>query len=331
MCAVGEQVSQRQPVFIPRLDEDPFEDVDLSDELAEALDQLDPVSLIAVPLVARDKLLGAMLFLSCESGHTFDEDDLNVAEQLALRTALATDNARLYQKAQRAIQMRDEVYRIVVHDLRNPLTTINMVTDLVRRRLSSGGDLQPLASHIESQKRAAGRMNALINDLLDVARLESGKLEIQRAPRSPEELLEETLQLHELQAEERDVQLELHVSGDTPMVEADARRVEQVLTNLVGNALRYTPEGGVIELSAQPVDSSVRFAVSDNGPGIPEENVTKLFDRFWQAKHGDHEGAGLGLAICKGLVEAHGGEIWAESKSDQGTTFYFTLPAVEDE
>jgi signal transduction histidine kinase len=329
LCPIGEEVSDREPVLLSHLDEDTLDQIGLDQERRDALARLEPVSLMALPLVARDRLIGAMLFICAESGHHFDEDDLKLAEQLVLRTALATENARLYEKAQRAIQMRDEVYRIVVHDLRNPLNMINMVAELVSRRLSKGGELQSLESHLKSQKRAITRMNALIEDLLDVARLESGKLQINRQARPPEELVQEALEHHGLQAQGREVRLEVDIDDELPRVHADARRVGQVFTNLIGNALRFTPPEGVIKVSAEADEGQVRFGVADSGPGVPEEELSRLFDRFWQAKHGESEGAGLGLAICKGLVEAHGGEIWVESELGEGTCFYFTIPVAE--
>lgn len=243
---------------------------------------------------------------------------------------LAAENAHLYREARQAVEMRDEIHRIVVHDLRNPLSTMGLSVQLMERLVEKEGPPQSLTRELETQKLCIQRMNRLVQDLLDVARLDSGGLTLNRTAVNPIHLVESAISQHRIQAEDRDIELTASLAGSFPEVDVDPRRVEQILANLIGNALKFTPAGGTIELSLQQDSGDeVIFTVADTGPGISEEQLPHLFDRFWQAEEGSRHGAGLGLAICKGLVDAHGGRIWVESKEKTGTIFYFSLSTAE--
>ena len=173
-------------------------------------------------------------------------------------------------------------------------------------------------------------MKRLIEDLLDVTRLEGGKrLPIEAAPLEVAPLLEETHELFKAQAASESVTLQWRVAEEVPPVWADHHRVLQVLSNIVGNALKFTPAGGVITIQAERRDhDKIIFCVADTGSGIPAENLRDIFNPYWQAKRAERLGAGLGLPIARGVVEAHGGEIWVESEPGRGTRFYFTLPVA---
>jgi signal transduction histidine kinase len=174
---------------------------------------------------------------------------------------------------------------------------------------------------------SAKRMSRLIADLLDVTRLEGGKrLPIDPEPVEVSSLLSETYELFKAQAAAGSVTLQLRNVDNVPAVHADRHRILQVLSNLIGNSLKFTPEGGVVAFSAEQRDREVLFSVTDNGPGIPARHLDDIFSPYWQAKRTERLGAGLGLPIAKGIVEAHGGRIWAESEQGKGTRFFFTLP-----
>ena len=174
-------------------------------------------------------------------------------------------------------------------------------------------------------------MQRLIEDLLDVTRLEGGKqLPIDPAPLDVQSLFEETYELFKSQAATGSITLQCHAPKDVPPVYADRHRVLQVLSNLIGNAMKFTPPGGMITCRAESQDGKVLIAVADNGPGIPRENLGDIFNPYWQAKRTARLGAGLGLPIAKGIVESHGGRIWVESEPGDGTKFFFTLPVAVD-
>ena len=172
-------------------------------------------------------------------------------------------------------------------------------------------------------------MTRLVDDLLDVARVEAWELRIRPDPIPADTLVADALQVHGHAAASRLLTVHSDVPGDLPPVLADRDRVLQVFSNLLSNAIKFTPEGGTIRVSAQVRGNEVVFSVADSGPGIAPDEIGYLFDRFWQATHARRAGAGLGLAIAKGIVEAHGGRIWVESELGRGTVFAFSLPAVQ--
>jgi signal transduction histidine kinase len=181
------------------------------------------------------------------------------------------------------------------------------------------------AEHLQRVKRAGERMNRLVQDLLDVAKLEAGRLGITARPVDVSALLVEAEEMLRPLAAEKSIRLERTIGDGLPSVMADPGRVLQVIGNLVGNAIKFTPTGGRITLKAERVGSEVRFSVSDTGSGIPADQLPHIFGQFWQGDRTDRRGIGLGLAIAKGLVEAHGGRISVESRVGEGTTFWFTL------
>ena len=181
---------------------------------------------------------------------------------------------------------------------------------------------------VEIVRRAADRMNRMIQDLLDVRRMESGRLGVDSRPESPDSLVNDTVEMLLPLARGSNIVLDSRVVDNLLPVVADAARIQQVLSNLVGNAVKFTPRDGHVTVSAETIDGGVKFGVIDNGPGIPPDQVPHIFGRFWQAMPSDRRGIGLGLAIAKGIVEAHGGMIWVESQVGAGSTFYFTLPSA---
>jgi signal transduction histidine kinase len=175
--------------------------------------------------------------------------------------------------------------------------------------------------------RAAKEMNRLIEDLLDTVRLQSGRLSLSVEDVRVDEIIRQADQTFRPMAERRRVHFET-TGQDGATVRADPTRVSQIVGNLLGNAIKFTPEQGSVRLVATPKDAEILFQVSDDGPGIAADSVSHIFDNFWQARKNDRRGVGLGLAIAKTLVEAQGGKIWVESQVDHGSTFSFSLPAV---
>lgn len=240
-----------------------------------------------------------------------------------------SEQRRREREKERAVRVRDEVLGIVAHDLRNPLGVILLQAGKLLRRLEPGDESS--RKSVGVIERAASRMNRLIQDLLDVTRMEAGRLHVQLARVSAAQIVADTLEAQGPLASAAAVELGAEVSTDLPELLADRDRLLQVFENLVGNALKFTGPGGRITVGAGRRGArEVLFRVTDTGPGIPAEDVPHLFDRFWQAREARCLGAGLGLPIVKGLVEAHGGRVWVESAPGQGSTFFFTIPAAVD-
>ena len=287
---------------------------------------MSPISLMGVPLLRHGRLLGALAFISSTGSRHYGESDLHLAEALADRAAMSIENARLYRVSVRATHLRDQVLGIVAHDLRNPLSAILMQTSVLKRQgpAPERRSEQPM----EVIHRAAKRMNRLIQDLLDVARMEAGQLSIEQARLSAGGLIAEAVDMQRPLASSSSLELRVEVDADVAEVWGDRDRLLQVFENLIGNAIKFTQAGGRITAGATSRDDEVVFRVADTGCGIPSENLPRVFDRFWQATSTGGLGAGLGLPITKGIVEAHGGHIWVESTAGSGSTFFFTIPRV---
>lgn len=232
----------------------------------------------------------------------------------------------LYREAKETINAREEVLRIVSHDLRNPLGTIAMATDLL---LSVDETPEKRVKHLEIIKRSGERAHRLVRDLLDAARLEAGRLPIDRREVPLKSLLDDVIDMMAPLAEHAALELLVAPHEELPPIHVDPERMLQVYSNLIGNAIKFTPKGGQIVLRAERLGEKVRLVVRDTGPGIPPQEVEKIFSRLWQANRGDGRGIGLGLTIARAIVEAHDERIGVDSTPGEGTEFWFTA-AVSD-
>jgi signal transduction histidine kinase len=253
-----------------------------------------------------------------------------LAEELARRVALALDNARLFTEAQAAVRGRDDVLAVVSHDLGNPLAAVRLGTTLLLKTFDPNAGTTPeLKRQVENIRTSVIQMERLIQDLLEIKRIEAGYLALDTQRVRASSLVADAVDALTPLIQNRELTLINRGTADHAHVLADRERIAQVFSNLVGNAAKFTPAGGMIEIAARVADSKVVFSVHDNGPGIPAEHLGHVFDRFWQARRTGRHGVGLGLAIVKGIIDAHGGELWVESELGAGSTFYFALALVE--
>jgi PAS domain S-box-containing protein len=340
LCAVLEQmppdrdlphlmrsvIESQRPIVVEQVTSEYIESLAQGPEHLQAFLLTGITSFVAVPLVIREQSLGALFLGSSTPSRVFGQGDLRSAEALAYRAAMAIENARLYRAAVHATELREHVLGVVAHDLRNPLSTILMQTSALKRQ---GPKLERRSEKpMEVIHRGATRMNRLIQDLLDFARMEAGQVPIERARLSAGVLIAEAVDMQRPLASSASLELRVEVDPDVAEVWGDRNRLLQVFENLIGNAIKFTQAGGRIRAGATSRDDEVVFWVADTGCGIPSENLPRVFDRFWQATSTGRQGAGLGLPIAKGIVEAHGGRIWVESTAGSGSTFFFTIPRV---
>jgi signal transduction histidine kinase len=227
--------------------------------------------------------------------------------------------------AEAASRAREEMLAIVAHDLRNPLNVVMIARGLLAETDQPGERRDQLLAVMQ---RAIQRMNRLVEDLLEVVRQESGKMTLVLEAVSVADILQQTGEMCQATAMERNISLRINEASPGLLVTADEERILQVMSNLVGNALKFAPRGGSVVLECGRKGGEAIFSVADTGPGIAPEDLDRLFEKFWQRRGGDTRGVGLGLAIARGIVEAHGGRIWAESTLGSGSRFYFTLPVV---
>jgi PAS domain S-box-containing protein len=299
----------------------------LTEEHRRLYENLGLGSMLVVPLVAHGETRGAMGFFS-ERPRRYGPDELALAQELGVISALAVDNARLYRNAQSAVAARDDLIAVVSHDLGNPLSAIRIGTSLLLNSIPPAEQESGGWKHLEFIRQSAQQMESLINDLLDVKRLDAGKVTLHVRDLRVADVVREVLEVFGPIAGEKQQALETQCGDGLPPIEADPQRIVQVLSNLVSNAVKFTPAHGTVTLSARQAGEYVLFSVRDTGPGIPPEYVQHVFDRFWQATKDGKKGLGLGLAIARGLTEAHGGTIWVESEEGEGATFLFTVPVA---
>ena len=324
----GKVIRTGEAELFERIEDSLLQGLALDAEHLATMRKLNFGSGISLPLRVEDRVLGAISFLLSSDHKHLEDEDLRTAELLADRAALAIDKARLYQEAREATRLRDDVLGIVSHDLRNPLNTILLSAGFLRDIARTEGP--GTTKQLDIIKRAADQMNRLIQDLLDVAQIEAGGISVEPEQQEVGSLISEACQSFKPLAEARGIDLGCSLTEPLPRIAFDRDRLLQVFSNLIGNAVKFTPSGGSVVVSAESAGSCVRFSVRDNGSGIAAEDLPHLFDRFYQSRKTRKGGAGLGLAIVKGIVEAHRGRVTVESEVGKGSTFIFELPEVTE-
>lgn len=297
-----------------------------------------PRSLLAAPLKAKGRTIGVLETLNGAGPGAPSEDDLRLLTLIAAQAALAIENARLYTRVQQqlaALQeleaLKEHLTQLIVHDLQNPLASVALTLDMLHEGEGRAEGV-PYLPYVEDARRACRHLRALLTDLLDIGRMEEGKLRLEIAEFSLEEVVEETLAELGPLAHDARQRLEFVPASPLPKVRADRSLVYRVLANLVANAIHHSSAGGAVTVTADagPV-GGVRIRVVDRGEGIPEAAQADIFEKFVRADSAlarYRAGRGLGLTFCRMAVEAHGGRIGVESTPGQGSTFTFTLPVA---
>lgn len=295
--------------------------------LVEELRRLGYRSFLRVPLVEGPRAFGVVTLYRTSAWPVFERKDPTKLGPLVRGLCVAIDSALQREESELAVRQAHDFLAAVVHDLRNPLAAI--VAGVGRVLIRAGaGDVSPdLVPQLGVVRRAAERMSHLVQDLLDLARIRTGRFSIELARHAAKDLLDDAASMLRPLCEEKKLELSVEVARDGTTL-CDHARILQVLSNLVANAIKYTPRGGSIALRADVDGRDLVLTVADTGPGIAAEHLHQIFDRYWQGRPGDHGGAGLGLAIAREIVLAHGGRIWARSARGQGTEVSFTLPRL---
>jgi two-component system sensor histidine kinase KdpD len=295
-------------------------------------DTLPSASGLYVPLVASTGVVGVLGVRAADPTRFEDPTLLRLLETFAGQAALALERAQLADRAQKeeveveAERLRTSLLSSLSHDMRTPLGAITGAASSLLEDPGQGTITEPAKRELlQSILDESNRMNRLIGNLLDMIRVESGALKVQKEWQPLEEPV--GVALIRLQDRLREHPVEVHLPPDLPLIPMDGVLIEQVFVNLLENAVKYTPPGTPIEISAAQIDGRVRIDVADRGPGIPPGEESRIFDKFYRvAGEGPVSGVGLGLTICRGIVTAHGGRIWAENRPGGGALFRFTLP-----
>ena len=327
---IGLVAQSGEPLFIESLD-------DYRAQFPESFERIQStisrpqLAYAMLPLVGNGAVLG-VISLTYEDARRIEPGDRTFLAILARQCGLAFVRLRLHEveraarlEAEEATRAREEILSVVSHDLRNPLGTIMMGATTLLAVDAADPKLARVHAVAQRIHRQSERMARLIEDLVDFAGIQNGQLAIARTPQKPSTIIAQTNELFGPLATERGLVFQAASEGELPSIECDAERAVQIFASLLTNALKVTPRGGSISIGAQPIADDIVFYVRDTGPGIAPDELPSLFERFWRSKHPQYKGAGLGLSIARGLVEAHGGRIWAESQPGAGSTFFFSL------
>jgi signal transduction histidine kinase/DNA-binding response OmpR family regulator len=302
-----------------------------SKELRKLMKQDEISSAICIPMMVRDEFIG-VLNLSKLGGdaHPFTQSDVELTSVLAGQAAIAVKNANLFEEIQQAYtelkkldELKSEFINIAAHELRTPLAILLGYAALLEERAD-----QTTRKHLQIIVHNAMRLKTLVTDMLNLRYLESGQMDLQVEELHLSDVVDLVVQDLGFLADEKHQELAIEMPRDLPPIWADKAKLQLILSNLVSNAIKFTPEGGSIEVEALMKEDELEVTVKDTGIGIPVEEYDRIFDRFYQigdSLRRQHHGLGLGLAIVKGLVELHQGRIWVEGRVEQGSTFFFTI------
>jgi len=325
---LGRVVRTGRPELVENVENDP----DYTQVVSETVAQL------TVPIRCEERIVGAIALESSQAGR-FDREALEFVIRLADHAAIAIENARLFEQVRRANDAKTEFVSFVSHELKQPMTSIRGYTDLLIK--GAGGELTDAQrSFLDTVRANADRMNVMVSDLLDVSRIESGRIRLVFASVAIEQVIQDTLQTISRQIKAKKQTLEVDLAPNLPPVWGDRDRLVQIVTNVVSNAHKYTPEGGSITVRVQRWSDGqgdgeqncfVLCSVADTGIGIAPKDQARLFTKYFRADDPSVRnvaGTGLGLVITKSLVELQGGEMWVESEVGKGSTFAFTIPVA---
>jgi len=322
-------LAMNSPLAIPRIESDP------RTRRPEFFCKHGLISYLGLPLMAKGEAMG-VLSVYTKYELDFSDDEISFLSTLAGQAAMAIHNSQLYEQTKRQASELEKANRLqadfsamIAHDLRSPLANVIAVAEMLKEGLfgATNDDQQKWLSRMQNNAR---NLIDLVSDFLDVSKLEAGRIDLAKENIDLKALIDQVVGNYLAVGKEKQIELRTRLDSSLPAVAADPRRLDQVLSNLLSNALKFTNEGGIIEVGARlPNDAEIEVYVKDTGVGILKNEIGSLFEKYRQVKSGkssEHKGTGLGLVICKMIVEGHGGSIRIESVEGRGSTFYFTIP-----
>lgn len=296
-----------------------------NEEELSILRKLKLFSAMIVPLIVNKETIGAITFITSDSGYNYTKADLTFALEIAKRAALAIENARLFQQEQSAVRLRNEFISVASHELKTPVTSLKMYTQVLERMCEKQGE-RDFHKYFEKIDYQISKLTVLINDLLNISKLQQGKLQLTKEPFDLNELVKDIVEEIQLTTDKHRIQITGRLNKN---VFADRYRMYQVFTNLLTNAIKYSPKANKIIVRLTPAEKAAVVSVQDFGIGIDKDQQEKIFDQFYRVTSSDaitYPGLGMGLYISKEIINRHGGEISVKSVKGKGSQFIFTLP-----
>jgi signal transduction histidine kinase len=327
----GTVLKNRQPLIVTDTETDPRH----NPEVDSAID-FETRSILAVPMMFQERPIGVLEAVNKHDAATFSDHDVHILATLAAQAAVAIENARLVEdlkEANRQLaqldQLKSEFIAIASHELRTPLTLILGYATFLREEASGKAGEQ-----IDMVLGAATQLKGLIDDMVNLSNLEARSAEMELSEFDLRTVIKESIETQRQFAAAKSLEMKTSLPETELLVRADREKIDIVLTNLLDNAIKFTRPNGSIEVAVRPLGGMVAVSVTDTGTGIPEGEIERIFERFYQVESHltrHHGGMGLGLSIARGIVELHGGRIWVESEIDRGSCFTFTLPFLRND
>lgn len=283
------------------------------------------VSAMIVPIFSQKKPIGALTFVTTETNRHYNDADLLMAEELATRASVAIENARLYKGSQEAITMRDDFISVASHELKTPITSVKMFTQILRKHSEQIGDLKAV-THLSKMDKQLNKLTELIYDLLNVSKIQAGRMEFREELFEFDEAVKEIVDILQQSETKHKIQIQGHASKK---VRGDQERIGQVINNLISNAIKYSPKSDKVIIKIRSDKDNVYAAVQDFGIGMQEAHLSRIFERFYRVYDTTDKtfpGLGIGLYISSEIVKRHGGKFWVDSSIGKGSTFHFSIP-----
>lgn len=313
-----------KPEIISNLSPDSMYSIKHNRKMQKIISQIKLKSYMGVPLIARDKVIGAMTFSSIHESRIYTKDHLRFAQEIAHRIALAIDNTRLFREAQEAIRIRDDFISVASHELKTPLTSIKIFTQILEQHAEKTKDRTALP-HLQKVNKQLKKLTELIYDLLDISRIQKGKIQLTKSIFNFDDTVRDVIEVMQTWSKHK-----IRIQGYTnAMVYGDQDRIGQVISNLVSNAIKYSPKSFEIIIHLSKTKKNVEVGVQDFGIGIPAQHISRIFSRFYRVfdtTDKTYPGLGIGLYISAQIIARHHGKIWVKSSDGKGSTFYFSLP-----
>ena len=314
-----------EPDFYPLITDEMLVAVSKSKEQLKLLREIGFTSAIIVPISFKEKPVGAITFVTTETDRHYTEADLLMAQELATRASVAIENAKLYEGSQEAITVRDEFISMASHELKTPVTSVKMFTQVLKKHSEQIGDSKAV-SHLAKMDKQINKLTELIYDLLNVSKIQAGKMEFKKKKFNFDASIKEIVEILQQSSEKH----ELILKGKTgKIVYADEERIGQVVNNLISNAIKYSPRADKIIIHLSESKGQVQVSVQDFGIGMDKTHLSKIFERFYRVYDNTDKtfpGLGIGLYICSEIIKRHGGKFWVDSNPGKGSTFSFSIP-----